>query len=82
LWSSSAVTGQNCLCCGNTLTLVKKQKTYALTDSNLLREQYLSTEMIQCKPKSGGARSMGTNSVATATANTSGDKGGGWNDGQ
>ena len=53
LWSSSAVTGPNCLCCGCTLRLATKRTTNALTDSNLLREQYLSTEMTQFKPKSG-----------------------------
>ena len=36
---------------------------------------------MQCKPKLGGVRSAGTNSVATAAAKTSGGKGGGWNDG-
>ena len=38
-------------------------------------------EITQCKPKSGGACSLGTNSVTTAAAKTSGGKGGGWNDG-
>ena len=43
-----------------------------MTNNNLLRELYQSMEMTLCRPKSGGARSMGINSVATAAAKVSG----------
>ena len=38
-------------------------------------------EMTQCRPKLGGARLMGTNSMATAAARVSDGNGGSWNDG-
>ena len=37
-------------------------------------------EMMLCRPTSGGARSLATNSVATAAARTSGGKGGSCDD--
>ena len=72
--------GPPCLCCV-TLRLSTKQKTCVMTDNNLLREPYRSMEMMRCRPNSGGAHSLGTNSDTTAAARTSGGKGDSCDDG-
>ena len=69
------------LCYGGTLRFSTKRKICVVTDNNLLREPYGSMEMMQCRPKSSGARSLGTNSDATAAARTSGGKCGSCDDG-